>query len=117
MKRDKDLIRQLLFKCEENEDWLQIIEGSTSSATVEERRIGYHQQLMMDEGLLTSVSGETYRLTSYGHDYLDAVRSDTVWMKTREGAAQVGGMTLGLVKELAVAYIKQEAADKLGIKL
>jgi hypothetical protein len=52
-----------------------------------------------------------------GHDYLDAIRSETIWNKTREGASKLGGVTLGIIKDLAVAYIKQEAAYKLGITI
>jgi len=117
VKRDKDLIRELLFQCEQAEEWLHMLEGDTLGASLEERRRGYHVELMMDEGLLAPVGAGTYRVTSFGHDYLDAIRSDTVWTKTKAGAAQVGGMTLGMIKELAVAYVKQEAAEKLGIKL
>ncbi|MEX3316480.1 DUF2513 domain-containing protein [Sulfitobacter sp. PS-8MA] len=56
-------------------------------------------------------------ITYKGHDYLDAIRSDTVWDKTTAGVAKVGGMSLDMIKELAIAYMKQEAAEKLGIKL
>ena len=54
-------------------------------------------------------------MTNQGHDYLEAIRSDTVWNKTKQGAAEVGGMTLGMMKDLAIAYFKQEVAGKLGI--
>ncbi|WP_263626499.1 DUF2513 domain-containing protein [Xinfangfangia pollutisoli] len=56
-------------------------------------------------------------MTAKGHDFLDAIRNDTVWNKAKSGAAAVGGMTLGMLKDLAVAYLKQETAAKLGISL
>jgi hypothetical protein len=117
MKRNNDLIRDLLLEYEADEDWLIMTEGDTSSASQAEREIGYHQNLMADDGLLTYVSSSALRITSYGHDYLDAIRSDNVWNKTKSGAAKVGGMTLGMMKDLAVAYLKQEAAEKLGVTL
>ena len=45
-----------------------------------------------------------------GHDYLDAVRDPTVWKETKSRAEKIGGWTFGIVKDLAVAYVKQEAA-------
>jgi hypothetical protein len=56
-------------------------------------------------------------MTNCGHDYLDAIRSDTVWAKTRSGAASVGGVTLGIMRDMAVAYLKREVSEKLGLSL
>lgn len=117
MKRDDDLIRKILFECEEQKDWLLMMPGEALNASEEERRERYHILLLSDEGFVTGVGNGTFRLTAQGHDYISAIRSDTVWKKTKEGAAQIGGGTLGIMKDLAVAYIKQEAAEKLGIEL
>jgi hypothetical protein len=73
--------------------------------------------LLADEGLLTFVQRTSMRMTAQGHDLLDSIRSDTVWQKAKEGAAAVGGVTLGMLKELAVAYLKREVSDRLGISL
>lgn len=56
-------------------------------------------------------------MTNQGHDYLAAVRSDTIWNKTKGAANQLGGATLGVMKDIAVAYVKQEAKEKLGLSL
>jgi RIO-like serine/threonine protein kinase len=113
VKRDPDLSRKILFELEASDRWQFVID--TEGEESKERE--YHLELLKDEGLLVSVGKYTYRMTSKGHDYLDAIRSDTVWNKTKEGAAKVGGMTLGMMKDLAIAYVKQEAAEKLGVKL
>ena len=117
MKRDDDLIRELLFKYEADEDWLILEEGDIVGASAEERIEGYHQQLMCDLGLLTYVNEGAYRLTAFGHDYLDAVRSDTIWKQTKEGARQVGGMAFGMMFDLAKEYVKQEVATRIGVQL
>lgn len=117
MKRDDDLIRDLLFKYEDQADWLLMMPGDTLDASAEERRERYHVLLLADEGFVVEVGRGTFRLTSQGHDYTNAIRSDNVWAKTKDGAAQVGGVTLGVMKDLAVAYVKQEVAQKLGIEL
>jgi hypothetical protein len=116
VKRDDDYLRELLLKYEADDDYLFIIGGATGPDD-EEFKEEYHVALACDAGLMVQTGRAAYRLTSQGHDYLDAIRSDTVWRKTKAGAAQVGGMTLGLMKDLAIAYVKQEAAEKLGIEL
>ncbi|MGL4279469.1 MAG: DUF2513 domain-containing protein [Albidovulum sp.] len=117
MRRDDDYIRSLLLSYEESKDWLFLMPGSTLGASEEERRERYHVLLMRDAGLVTDVAKGTFRLTDYGHDYINAIRSDTIWRKTKDSAREIGGATLGMMKDLAVAYLKQAAAEKLGISL
>ncbi len=117
MKRNDDIIRQLLFEFEEQPNW-QLFSQLLPAAPQEDQIKHSHLLLLVDEGWVTLVhKGGTYRLTAAGHDYLDVVRSDAVWEKTKVGVAQVGGMTLGMIKDLAIAYAKQAAAEKLGIEL
>jgi len=117
MRRDNDFIRTLLFKYENETDWLLMEEGDTIGAFGEERREQYHMHLMMDEGLLCPVGRGTFRMTSYGHDYLDAIRDDTIWNKTKVGAAKVGGASLKLVFDIATTYVKQKASEIVGAPL
>ena len=116
MRRDDEFFRSMLLNFEASDESLFIV-GGTLSMDEDERKSDFHVRLACDAGLMLEMNPSVYRLTSQGHDYLDAVRSDTVWMKTKKGAAEVGGLTLGLMKDLALAYVKQEAAEKLGIKL
>jgi len=67
--------------------------------------------------MMASVGRDTFRLTSKGHDFLEAVRDDGIWQKTKDGVAAVGGATLGIVSEIAIAYVKQKVTEKLGIQL
>ncbi|MHA6264644.1 DUF2513 domain-containing protein [Arenibacterium sp. CAU 1754] len=113
MRRDLDYLRELLFEVEAAESNVVLFSRTSES---DDREI-HHVDLLCDAGFLERVSDSGYRLTNSGHDYLDAVRGETVWNKTREGAAAVGGMTLSMMKDLAIAYVKQEAAEKLGIQL
>lgn len=115
MKRDDDLIRQLLLDFEAADDWLILVPGTTMSSSPDERKRRYHMMLLGDEGMLAPVGNSTMRMTAKGHDMVEAIRSDTIWKKAKEGAASVGGVTLGMLKDIAVAYLKKEAADRLGI--
>jgi hypothetical protein len=63
VKRNDDLIRELLFRYEAEDDWLLFIPGTTSDADERERRERGHVDLMMDEGMLAQVSDATMRLT------------------------------------------------------
>ena len=73
--------------------------------------------LLEVSGLVQEVSDSSYRITSVGYDYLDAIRSDTIWQRTKTGAAEVGGMSLGMMRDLALAYLKEEVSAKLGVAL
>ena len=117
MKRDDDLIRALLLEYEAKDDWVLVMPGETHSSSEEARRERYHVLLMSDVGFVTDVGRGTFRLTAQGHDFIDAIRSDDIWQKTKIGASVIGGATLGILKDLAVAYLKQSAAEKLGINL
>lgn len=117
MKRDDDLIRQLLFEFEADDDWLILVPGETNDSSEEDRKKRYHMLLLEDEGMLSFVQRSSMRMTSRGHDMLDAIRSDTIWQKAKDGATSIGGATLGMLKDLAVAYLKKEANERLGIIL
>ena len=116
MKRDDEYIRNLLLEIE-NQDipFISVFEGCSPSK--EERKKNYHIKLLCDAGLMTFQGGSAYRLTNQGHDYVEVIKNDNIWKRTKEGAAQIGGATLDMLKNIAIAYLKQEAAEKLGIKL
>ena len=116
MKRDDDYLRELLFEVESQSSGTLTVVG-TMGLSPEKEKLLYHIALLSDAGLMTQISSANYRMTNQGHDYLAAVRSDTVWNKTKVGAAKVGGMTLKMMMDVAIAYGKQEVAEKLGINL
>ena len=46
-----------------------------------------------------------------GHEFLETIRDPDVWRMTKQGASQVGGLSLDFMKQLATAYLKQKAKD------
>lgn len=77
-----------------------------------------HAQTLCDAGFFHEVTdGGVYWMTNQGYDYLECIRNDQIWEKTKGAAAQMGGATLGILREIAAAYLKQEARSKLGIEL
>ena len=108
MKRDMELVRKILFA----------LESSQQNAAFEgydDDTVKYHKALVIEAGLadgssLKSGTGNREvpaavmltRLTWSGHEFLDTVRSDTVWAKTKQTFASKGlDMTLDLVKSVA----------------
>jgi hypothetical protein len=113
MKRDLDLIRDILLDIENwsNEQplWLSSLEyeGKTK------QEIGYQLELLKDfdyiqANIIKNSQGIGYedasivRMKMAGHEYLDAVRSPEVWKKTKTTLEKVGGgAALAVVKDIA----------------
>jgi len=117
MKRNNDLLRSLLFKIEAETDPI-FLHGLTSESSAQDRVEYYHLRLLADAGFVeeTGSYGGVFRMTHQGHDFLDAVRSDTRWDKTKEAAANVTGAGIGILRDIAVGYVRQELV-KLGLPL
>ena len=115
MKRDMDLARSILFAVEENEeDPLGWIELDIPDHSAEE--VAYHVMILAEAGLieaqdLSSMDGfdcKPKRLTWYGHEFLDAARSDTLWERAKkETLKQTGGLSLDLLKAALLHLGKQ----------
>lgn len=116
MRRDDDYIRQLLLDLEASEQPNLLVEEYIGMSA-EDVKQHYHCELLCDAGLMHTDGNGVYRMTNQGHDYLAVIRSNKIWEKTKEGASKIGGASLGVLMDLAVAYIKKEAATKLGIDL
>lgn len=131
MMRNMDLIRELLLKLEA----LPLRPGETVTSLTghnEEVAIkGYepdeitHHLRMLREGELIECPGSqpanggvTFRsLTWEGRDFLDSVRNPEVWKRTKAGASKMGTWTFGLIKDIATAYAKNVAKERLGLEL
>ena len=111
MKRNWETVREILAKVEE---CTLPAERVHLSDFPKERaaEVSYHMSLLIESGL---VKGDMYRtmgpevkdfygerLTWEGHEFLDSIRSDTVWTKTKKMFAEEGvSMTFELVKSVA----------------
>lgn len=110
--RDLGYVRQLLLEMEAEGDYaLRVL-----TADVSEKEMN-HILIMADAGLLSNAGKYGCRISWQGYDYLDAVRDEENWRKTQAALKKIGGGTFEIAKELAVAYMKQTAKEKLGIDL
>jgi hypothetical protein len=115
MKRDMDLIRRILLDIEAQEDPEEDIELDSGGKS--EQVIQYHLHLLYDGGFINAheispmtAAANWYQplgLTWKGHEFLDDIRNDTVWNKTKEKVgAQVGTVSLAVLQEVAKATVK-----------
>lgn len=123
MKRDIDLIRELLFKLETLPP-NRIVRFQASDAELHidghtPEEVFYHLGLVKEASLIHSEGSgrmgsiEFAGLTWAGHDFLDSVRSPDVWDKTKAAAAKVGGFTVDILVASAKAYVQQKFSELL----
>lgn len=106
MKRDMDLIRLLLLQIE-GEERLDLSEYP-------QEQILYHKNLLLEANLAQGkclpgndkiVAVSLTRLTWDGHDFLNAIKNETVWDKTRKVLKDKGGeVSFEIVKNLAMKF-------------
>ena len=125
MQRDMELIRKILFAIEKEyvDVWLDYsdlkIEG------YDFKTVGYHCSILYDAGLVYDYKGkyaenELYffgvgRLTWEGHDFLDKIRNETVWNKTKETITNKGlPLVIDVVKEVASAVTTAMVKSAIG---
>lgn len=115
MKRDPDLIREILFRVEASEDSLR--EAALIFPGRSERQVCYHVQLLIEAGLVLGRvnyadnrihSMFISRLTWDGHEFIEAARNDNAWRKAKETMAATGGFIFELAKPLLLDLIKQQ---------
>lgn len=124
MRLDKDLVREILLAIEASDDlpigWINLdLTGHSSDV------VSYHVMLLAEAGLIEaknlttmgSFEWQPARLTCRGHEFLETVRDGEVWRRTKAGAEKAGGAGIAFLWELAKAYGKQVASERLGITL
>jgi len=114
MKRDMDLVRDILI---EMEKWTADQRGG--EIEIEGRapeEITYHLGLMHQAGLIkaldaSSFDGEAWipaKILWDGHEFLDAARSDTVWANAKQRALSTAGtLTIEAMKAALQWAIRQ----------
>lgn len=122
MKRDLNLIRNMLLRIEElNSTKQKITIESFLDLCADSALISLHIELLIDsnyietsEPIYCGVIKDflIYRITSDGYDYLDSIRENSIWERTENMLFKVGGSAaLDVVKSVAVSIVK----TRLGI--
>lgn len=121
MKRNMDLVREILFIAESLEpgerqfaDRFQF--DNYSSAFVYE-----HLLILNEAGFITSNLTLTHdgnfhigslRLSWDGHDFIETIRNDTVWEETKTIVGKSGGgMIVSIIKSVATKLVTENIMD------
>lgn len=117
MKRDMNIIRQILLNTEDDK---YPYGARVSLDGVSDEACAYHVALILDAGLaegrVLKTTGSPYaaalidRLTSAGHDFCDGIRQDTIWNKAREHILKPGA-SYGL--SVLVEYVKLQVHQRV----
>lgn len=122
MKRDLDLIRNLMVHLENNLEYGQHINNVSLCEVFQSEqnsleKICYHLDLIKDASWINTAGNislhghklyEIMTITNNGHDFLDAVRDTKIWDKVKNKLSEIGGYTLPIVIELGKDYLKKQ---------
>lgn len=124
MKRNLDLFRIILLEIEKmpaGEDWMLDCSSNLYSDECEKIEICEHLILMQDADLISkavSKGSDNYyelypcNMTNQGYDFLDAVRSSSIWKRVKDSVIKNGGsFSIEIITSLAKKYI----AEGLGL--
>ena len=122
MKLNKELIREILLEVEATEDPLSLKTLNLPDHTDEE--ISYHICLLAEAGFLmahdlTTLNGYNWcatRLTYEGHEFLDTIRDNKIWRKTKEIAKTAGISSINALFEIGKGFVKQKLIE-LGVHI
>lgn len=118
MKRDMDLVRLILLKIEEQHCSTALIDLAIEGYDL--ATVAYHCKMMNEVGLISSYKEMRYMsgqmdfavgpLTWEGCDYLDRIRDDSIWGKTKDAITKKGlPLVFETIKTIANAFITATA--------
>lgn len=119
MKRDMDLIRRLMLDIEKRPAGTHLTGDDLIQPGDDEAVVAEHLVLLIEQDMLKGKGIQTlsgldiahiliFSITWKGHEFLDAVREDTIWQKTKDKLASVGGSaTLDIVTQVGAQFVRQ----------
>jgi hypothetical protein len=126
MKRDMDLVRNLLLHFEAKSETAGVhasearIEGYTETQIVLHLNIMAEAELLVCEPVRSSTNPEriiktfVFDLSWKGHEYFDTIRDPKIWKGTKSMLGRIGNWSFGLALDLARGLALSEAR-KLGL--
>lgn len=117
MKRNMDLIRDLLLYVEDQPPGEIIQTVTYDDEKYTEAEVFGHLKLLINANFIDGKLQMTHDrgglfmardLTMAGHDFIDAIRNDTVWNQTKEKVSAIGGsVAMEIIKDIALYYGRQ----------
>ena len=111
MKRDMNLVRELLLHIENSNDGRNCHVLPPKDYSAEETN--YHLLLLLDARFIEANVAEAFdgtsirvkRMTWEGHDFLEAIRPPGVWDRVQKRVGELGSAGFDVVKSLALQEI------------
>jgi hypothetical protein len=126
MRRDMNLIREMMLELEQNSELNGRVSFDATASDLfpnikrDDDTLTYHLLQIFDEGWVdgeyVEVSGDFIikRITADGHDFIDAIRELGTWEKTVSLMRTAGGGTLRLALEVAKGVLRSEIQKRIG---
>lgn len=117
MKRDMDLARIILLAIERSRDD-EPASIKLPTDKYDDLHISLHVRLLKEANLIhaiessrgfqSSTSWTPHSLTWEGHEFLDAIRSDTIWEKVKLAESEFGSdLPFSIISELAESEVRK----------
>lgn len=116
MKRDMELIRELMLAIESRDDTEYWAEDLEVSGDRDLDQINYHLELLSDAGFIevqvarddSGTSILIHRVLWDGHEFLDNARNASVWKKAMSIVTEKGGsVSVGVLTQVLASAAKQ----------
>jgi hypothetical protein len=118
MKRDMDLIREILLAVSENPscDGIRFNFFNTAEElgihNYSTEEVAYHVSLLISAGYLDGKVMESFAvpcvkgLTWNGHEFIDNIKNQEIWERTKRRIASLSSVALSVVAQIAQSEIK-----------
>lgn len=125
MRRDMELVRVILLEIEKaSERNIVRRQKSVEIPGISEPVILDHIALLQNAGLLTNFlnqfGGEqkdTLSISWAGYEFLDSVRDEEVWRRTKAASLSVGGFAVSTLVEVAKAIVKDRISKLANLEI
>lgn len=125
MKLNPDCIRDILFVVENNATYSNDVSEETIFKELDSKypreEILYHVRQFEHSGLFLKVvhyfGGFSIQdLSPYGHQFINDIRQDNNWNRTKDIAKNVGSFSLDVLKDISSQVISTLISNQLGNK-
>jgi hypothetical protein len=115
MKRDLDLLREIMLVLEDKMEYGKNFQSNQLIEVIQDKtlnmhKLAYHVGLLVESNLIRAKENKYYggeptdylinTITSQGHDFIDTIRQDTTWNKIKAKASDIGGFSLSILMDI-----------------
>ena len=106
MKRDLEYMVDMLRDFEKDDQDIRVFHSNML-----DKKGWHHLRLLCDEGMVEAMSDELYRITKWGHDFLDSVDKGRLERIKEEMEDEFGSSPLEIISSIGLKILQ----SKLGL--